>query len=86
MCDVVCLQMAHLMARRLEPTLYCSTMIAMHSLQKQWPHVSTAHWRREGDGVMATKGDTTGGGKYMAVKGSAVQVAHSVQSQTFTYT
>lgn len=73
MCDVVCLQMAHLMARRLDPTLYCSTMIAMHSLQKQWPQVSTAHWRREGDEVMATKGDTND----VTVKGSADQVAHS---------
>lgn len=44
---MVCLQMAHLMARRREPTLYCSTMMEMHSLQKQWPQVSTAHCRAE---------------------------------------
>ena len=63
MCDVVCLQMAHLMARRLEPTLYCSTMMAMHSLQKQWPQVSTAHWKREPDEMIRAEQDTTFDGK-----------------------
>lgn len=42
--DVVCLQMAHLIELRRVPTLYCSMMIATHSLQKQCPHVSTAHY------------------------------------------
>lgn len=42
--DVVCLQMAHLMELRRVPMLYCWMMIAMHSLQKQCPHVSTAHY------------------------------------------
>lgn len=57
--------MAHLMARRLEPTLYCSTMMAMHSLQKQWPQVSTAHWRRELDEAIRTEEDATSDGKHI---------------------
>lgn len=40
--------MAHLIELRRVPTLYCSMMIAIHSLQKQCPHVSTAHY--EGNG------------------------------------
>lgn len=43
-CEVVCRHMAHFMALRRFPMLYCSTMIAMHSLQKQCPQVNTAHW------------------------------------------
>lgn len=44
-CEVVCRHMAHFMALRRLPTLYCSTMMAMHSLQKQCPQVSTAHYQ-----------------------------------------
>lgn len=44
-CEVVCRHMAHFMALRRLPTLYCSTIMAMHSLQKQCPQVSTAHYQ-----------------------------------------
>lgn len=45
--DVVWRQMAHLMELLWDPTLYCSIIIEMHSLQKQCPQVSTAHWKRK---------------------------------------
>lgn len=44
-CEVVCRHMAHFIALRRLPTLYCSTMMAMHPLQKQCPQVSTAHYQ-----------------------------------------